>query len=121
MNFWVHLAIAVVLMAYFAFRFYKDRRTYQMLFIIWIPSTLLTYLWNNSVYRICLAAFQAVMFVLVLVFMFKKPKAATEQPKEIACNKPARRPKKSLAGNRPAVKWSPMRTLPPNRCRSIAA
>lgn len=75
MNFWVHLAIAAVLTAYFVFRYVRDRQVYQLLFVFWVPSTLLSYLPITDpeafrIFRILLAVFQVIMFVLVLVFMF---------------------------------------------------
>lgn len=75
MNFWVHLAIAAVLTAYFVFRYVRDRQVYQLLFIFWVPSTLLSYLPITDpeafrIFRILLSVFQVIMFVLVLVFMF---------------------------------------------------
>ena len=80
MNFWIHLAIAVILTAYFLFRFVKDKQIYQLLFVIWVPSTLLTYVFTSRPLRIALVIFQVIMFVLVLFFMFKKPNqpAATD-------------------------------------------
>lgn len=74
MNIWVHLGLAVLLTAYFAFRFWRDRQLYQLLFVIWVPSTLLAYVSTNAAFRVVLAAFQIIMFLLVLFFMFRKPK-----------------------------------------------
>ena len=84
MNFWVHLAIAAVLTGYFVFRYVKDRQIYQLLFVFWVPSTLLSYLpvtdpEASRIFRMLLAIFQVIMFVLVLVFMFLPRKRTTEE------------------------------------------
>lgn len=77
---WAHLIIAVLLTGYFLYRFVRDRETYQLLFVIWIPSTLLTYLSSNTIFHYILIAFQLIMFILVLYFMFRKPK--TDEPEK---------------------------------------
>ena len=80
MNFTVHLVLAVLLTACFLFRFIKDRHIYQLPFVLWVPSTLLTYLpliAENRTLRLVLGGFQLVMFVLVVFFMFRRnPKRA---------------------------------------------
>lgn len=85
MYFWVHIVVAVVLTVYFLYRFIKDRLIYQLLFVIWVPATLLAYvpvIASNDTYRTVLGVFQVVMFILVIFFMFrrdpKKTKAARE-------------------------------------------
>lgn len=75
MNFTVHLVLAVLLTACFLFRFIKDRHIYQLLFVLWVPSTLLTYLpviAESSTLRLVLGGFQLVMFILVVFFMFRR-------------------------------------------------
>lgn len=80
MNFWVHLVIAVLLTVYFLFRFIKDRHIYQILFVLWVPATLLTYvpaIAESNVFRLILGGYQLVMFILVIFFMFRRnPKQA---------------------------------------------
>ncbi|WMJ24276.1 hypothetical protein RBG61_06325 [Paludicola sp. MB14-C6] len=72
MNFWVHLILAILFTVYFGFRFVKDKYLYELLFVIWIPSTLLTYLSRNATFTLCLGLFQIVMFILVIYFMFRR-------------------------------------------------
>lgn len=75
MYFWIHLVLAVLLTAYYLWRFLKDRSIYQILFVCWVPMTLLTYipiLGQNTICRIVLGVLQLVMFLLVIFFMFRK-------------------------------------------------
>lgn len=72
MPIWLHIILAVLITGYFIFRFIKDRYTYEMLFIIWVPSTLLTYAINDPMLIRCLGIFQVIMFILVVFFMFRR-------------------------------------------------
>lgn len=72
MPIWLHIVLAVILTGYFLFKFIKDRYTYELLFVIWIPSTLLPYLTNNQTYIRIIGIAQVVMFILVIFFMFRK-------------------------------------------------
>lgn len=85
MYFWIHLLLVVLLTSYFLFRFIRDRLFYQLLFLVWVPSTLLTYIpiiGRNSVFRIILGGFQLVMFLLVIFFMFRKKPQGFSDAKE---------------------------------------
>jgi cbb3-type cytochrome oxidase subunit 3 len=72
MNFWVHLIVVILFTAYFIFRFVKDKYIYEILFVIWIPSTLLSYVTDNRAFLLGLGIFQTIMFILVIYFMFRK-------------------------------------------------
>lgn len=74
MSFWVHVLVVIVLTAYFIFRFIKDRQVYEALFLIWIPSTLLQYVFKSDIMIKGLGIFQIIMFILVIYFLFKRRK-----------------------------------------------
>lgn len=74
MNFYVHLAIAVLATAYFLYRFIKDHKVYQFIFLLWIPSTLLAYVSTDRTFLTVLSAVQIAMFCLVIFFLFRHPK-----------------------------------------------
>lgn len=106
MKFWIHLILAVILTIYFIYRFIKDRHVYEMLFIIWIPSTLLTYFTEDRTFLLGLGIFQTIMFILVIYFMFRRrgdrriktlqmlsEMAADRLPKEDASNEQATKTK----------------------------
>ena len=72
MPFWLHVVIVIALTAYFIFRFIKDRQVYEILFLLWIPSTLLQYVFKSETMIKALGIFQIVMFILVVFFLFKR-------------------------------------------------
>ena len=83
MYFWIHLVLALLLAVYFLYRYLKkDRLTYQLLFVFWLPTTLLTYISDHIAYRVVLAVFQLLMFLLVIYFMFRKTPPQTDSSKE---------------------------------------
>lgn len=69
---WLHITIVVVLTLYFLFRLIKDHYFYEFLFILWLPSTLLTYLSEDKTFLTYLGIGQLVLFFLVIFFMFRK-------------------------------------------------
>lgn len=73
MQFWIHLALVVVGIAYFLYSYIKEKKLYQLLFVIWIPLTLLTYVSKNKTYLIILGVVQLIFFVLVIYFLFRNP------------------------------------------------
>ena len=73
MQFWIHLALAVLGIAYFLYSYIKERKIYQLLFVIWIPLTLLTYLSKNKIYLLVLGIVQLAFFFLVIYFLFRNP------------------------------------------------
>ncbi|MEG0691773.1 MAG: hypothetical protein RR444_01695 [Oscillospiraceae bacterium] len=72
MPMWLHLVLAGMITLYFLFRYIKDKQIYELLFVIWVPSTLLQYVTTNPTFIRCLGIFQMIMFILVIYFMFKK-------------------------------------------------
>lgn len=72
MPIWLHIILAVAVVAYFLFRYIKDRYFYELLFVIWAPLTLLTYVSRDVVFIRCLGIVQVLMFILVIFFMFRK-------------------------------------------------
>lgn len=83
MPLWVHIALVIVLTAYFIYRFIKDRHIYELLFVIWIPSTLLQYVSSNPTYIRVLGIAQILLFLLVVFFMFRRRGAARRRTAEI--------------------------------------
>ena len=73
MQFWIHLALVVVGIAYFLYSYIKERRLYQLLLVIWIPLTLFTYVSKNRIYLIILGIVQLIFFILVIYFLFRRP------------------------------------------------
>lgn len=69
---WLHIILAILITAYFLFRFIKDRYVYEMLFVIWVPSTLLPYVVTDVTINRFIGIGQIVLFILVVYFMFKK-------------------------------------------------
>ncbi len=82
MNFWVHVVLAVLLTVLFLLQFVRQKQIYQLLFVIWVPSTLLVYIpaiGGNETWRMVLGGFQLLLFVLVIFFMFRRdPKKLAE-------------------------------------------
>lgn len=72
MSFWIHAALVTVFTVYFLYRFIKDKYIYELLFVLWIPSTLLTYVSDDPVFLRYLGIAQIVLFILVIYFMFRK-------------------------------------------------
>ncbi len=73
-QFWIHLALVVIGIAYFLYSYIKERNLYQLLFVIWIPLTMLTYVSKNRVYLTILGIVQLLFFVLVIFFLFRRPR-----------------------------------------------
>lgn len=69
---WVHVIVVIAISLYFIFRYIKDRFFYELLFVIWAPSTLLTYILTDETLIRLLGYFQIAMFIAVIFFMFKK-------------------------------------------------
>lgn len=61
-QFWIHLALVVIGIAYFLYSYIKERNLYQLLFVIWIPLTMLTYVSKNRVYLTILGIGPAAVF-----------------------------------------------------------
>lgn len=75
MPFWLHIILVVIITAYFVFRFVKTRQIYEMLFIIWVPSTLLQYVSNDVTFLRIVGISQIILFILVVFFMFRRRNA----------------------------------------------
>lgn len=73
MQFWTHLVLVIIGMAFFLYSFIKQRKTYQLLFVIWLPLTLLSYLSTNKVYLTVQGAVELIFFFLVIFFLFRNP------------------------------------------------
>lgn len=73
MQFWTHLVLVIIGMAFFLYSFIKQRKTYQLLFVIWLPLTLLSYLSTNKVYLTVQGAIELIFFFLVIFFLFRNP------------------------------------------------
>lgn len=71
--FWIHLVLVVLATAFFLYSFIKEKKIYQLLFVIWIPLTLLTYVSTNKVFLILLGVVQLIFFFLVIFFLFRNP------------------------------------------------
>lgn len=72
MSMWVHIVLAVVITVYFLSRYIKDKQLYELLFVIWVPSTLVQYILKSPTGLRILGIFQIIMFLLVIYFMFKR-------------------------------------------------
>ncbi len=68
----LHVILAIIITVYFLFRFIKEKQIYELLFVIWVPSTLLQYVSTNTMFIRGLGIFQVILFILVVYFMFKK-------------------------------------------------
>ena len=68
-----HIILAVLGTAWFLYTFIKERKIYQILFVVWIPLTLLTYVSKNKIFLIVLGIVQLLLFVLVIYFLFRNP------------------------------------------------
>lgn len=69
----VHIILAVLGTAWFLYSFIKERKIYQLLFVIWIPLTLLTYVSTNRIFLTVLGIVQLLFFILVIYFLFRNP------------------------------------------------
>lgn len=69
---WLHILIIVLFTVYFIFKYVKDRYLYELIFIVWAPSTLLTYLITNRIALLVLGILQVICFVVIIFLMFKK-------------------------------------------------
>lgn len=76
MQFWTHVVLVLLGMAYFLYSFTKQKRVYQILFVIWMPLTLLTYLSTNETYLTILGIAELIFFLLVIFFLFRRPKGS---------------------------------------------
>ena len=72
-QFWLHLALAFLGTAYFLYSYLKEKKIYQLLFVIWIPLTLLTYVCKKQWQVLLLGGIQLVFFILVIYFLFRNP------------------------------------------------
>lgn len=72
-QFWIHLALAILGTAYFLYSYLKEKKIYQLLFVIWIPLTLLTYVCKKQWQVLLLGGIQLVFFILVIYFLFRNP------------------------------------------------
>ena len=76
---WLHITLAIIFTVYFLYKFIKERFIYELLFVIWVPSTLLTYVTHDVTFIRWLGYYQIVLFFLVIFFMFKKRGARREK------------------------------------------
>lgn len=83
MPFGVHVALVVVISAYFLFRYIKERQIYELLFLLWVPSTMLQYITSNPLFLKLLGIFQILMFLLVIFFMFRRRRYRAHKTAEI--------------------------------------
>ncbi len=67
----IHVAVVLIITAFFVISYIRQRYLYQLLFAIWAPTTLLRYLSNNRIYLIVLGIVQVFMFILVIVSLFR--------------------------------------------------
>lgn len=72
-QFWIHLALAILGTAYFLYSYLKEKKVYQLLFVIWIPLTLLTYVCKQQWQILILGGIQLIFFILVIYFLFRNP------------------------------------------------
>ncbi|MFZ2538479.1 MAG: hypothetical protein WAX04_06215 [Oscillospiraceae bacterium] len=72
MPMWLHVLLAIIITVYFLFRFIKEKQIYELLFVFWVPSTLLQYISTNATFTRVVGIFQVIMFILVVYFMFRK-------------------------------------------------
>lgn len=68
-----HIILAVLGTAWFLYCFIKERKIYQLLFVVWIPLTLLTYVSKNRTFLTVLGIVQLLFFILVIYFLFRNP------------------------------------------------
>ena len=81
----IHIAAVVVITALFIIGYIRQRYLYQLLFAIWVPTTLLRYLSNNKIYLIVLGVVQLLMFFLVIFALFRGRKEFDkDEPSETA-------------------------------------
>lgn len=75
----IHIILAIIALIFFCFIYFKEKKIYQLLIVIWIPTTLLNYVSNNNIFLILLGVLQFILFGLVLFFLFKPNKNKTKQ------------------------------------------
>ena len=68
-----HIILAVLGTAWFLYSFIRERKVYQLLFVVWIPLTLLTYVSKNKTFLTVLGIVQLLFFILVIYFLFRNP------------------------------------------------
>ena len=68
-----HIILAVLGTAWFLYSFIRERKVYQLLFVFWIPLTLLTYVSKNKTFLTVLGIVQLLFFILVIYFLFRSP------------------------------------------------
>lgn len=71
MNLWLNIIIVVILTPFFIFRYIKDKAFYNIIFVIWLLSSLLQHLFVSKPFFIGLGIFQMVLFFIVIFLLFK--------------------------------------------------
>lgn len=69
----IHIILVVLGVAFFLYSFIKEKRIYQLLFVIWIPLTLLNRVFHERWQLWTLGIIQLIFFVLVIYFLFRNP------------------------------------------------
>lgn len=69
---WLHISFILLFTIYFIFKYTKDRLLYELIFIFWAPSTLLTYVISNRTALLVLGILQVICFIVIVFLMFKK-------------------------------------------------
>lgn len=69
---WLHLVLIIIITIYFIVRFIRDRHIYELIFVVWAPSTLLQYVSSDETFIRALGIFQVIMLILAVFFMFRR-------------------------------------------------
>ncbi|MEG1027148.1 MAG: hypothetical protein RSE07_00540 [Oscillospiraceae bacterium] len=72
MPFWLHCVVAVCIIVIFLYKFIKEKKVYQLLFVLWAPLTLLTYLSQDKTFQMALGIIQIVLFLAIIYLLFKR-------------------------------------------------
>ncbi len=67
----VHVIIVIALFIFFIVSFLKERRAYQIVFSVWVLSTLLKYVSDDKIFTYVLGGAQLVFFVVAIYMLFR--------------------------------------------------
>jgi hypothetical protein len=83
MSITIYLPIALVITIFFLCSYWKQRRAFQLIFGIWVPSTLLQYLNAGRTFYNILSVAELILFVVAIVSLIqdqrRRKKEAAQQ------------------------------------------
>lgn len=75
MNPVVHTILVAVLFLFFVVSYIKQRRSYQIVFAVWVLTTLLKYVSDGKTFTIVLGIAQIIFFIVAIFMLFRNKNA----------------------------------------------